>query len=83
VVEAVVQPVALQYTNLHGLPMGRAAKAHVAWPGEIGLGESLIPILRTGALDVTIHITHPLTLTEDSNRKVIAATAATQIRARL
>lgn len=83
VVEAVVQPVALNYTRLHGLPIGRARKAHISWPGEIGLAESLIPILRTGALDVSIEVTEPLTLTEDSNRKLIAAQAASQIRERL
>ncbi|MEE9313988.1 MAG: lysophospholipid acyltransferase family protein [Rhizobiaceae bacterium] len=78
--EAIVQPVAIDYTHLHGLPLGRALQRHVAWPGEIGLGESLIPLVREGALDVTVHVGEPIALTESSNRKVIAAQAENSIR---
>lgn len=77
---AIVQPVAINYTRLHGLPLGRALQRHVAWPGEIGLGESLIPLVKEGALDVTVHVGEPITLSETSNRKIIAAKAATTIR---
>ncbi|MEE9374933.1 MAG: lysophospholipid acyltransferase family protein [Rhizobiaceae bacterium] len=78
--EAIVQPIAIDYTHLHGLPLGRALQRHVAWPGEVGLGESLIPLVREGALDVTVHVGEPIILTEQSNRKIVAAQAATRIR---
>ena len=78
--EAVVQPVAIHYTKLNGLPLGRAQRPHVAWPGEVGLGESLIPVVREGALDVTVHVGAPIKLTEHSNRKLVAADAARCIR---
>ncbi len=78
--EAVVQPVAIHYTRLHGLPLGRARRPHVAWPGDIGLLESLVPIVMTGALDVVVKIGDPIRLMENSNRKVVAAQAHSSIR---
>ena len=80
---AVVQPIAINYTRLHGMTLGRAKRSHVAWPGEIGLGESLIPIIREGALDVTVHVGEPIILTEASNRKIISANASKSIQSML
>ena len=81
--QALVQPIAIRYSRLHGLPIGRAERPHVAWPGEIGLGESLIPLLRTGALDVTVHIGEAIPFDEHSNRKQISAKAHQSIRSML
>ena len=78
--EAVVQPVALHYTRLHGLHLGRARRPHVAWPGDVGLAESLIPLVKTGALDVVVKIGDPIVLRENSHRKIIAAEAHSAIR---
>ena len=80
---ATVQPVAIEYTRLHGLPIGRDRRPHVAWPGEIGLGESLFPLIREGALDVCIHFGSPIELSETSNRKIIASEAVKAIRSML
>ncbi len=77
---ATVLPVALRYDRLHGLPVGRAEMADIAWPGEIGLGENLLPLVAKGALDVTVHCSPPLHLDAGSDRKVIAAQAARAIR---
>lgn len=78
--KALVQPVAIDYTHLHGLPISRADRPHVAWPGEIGLIESLVPILRAGALDVTIRFGEAIPFDEDSNRKIVSAAARDSIR---
>lgn len=80
---AAVQPAAIDYTHLHGLPLGRAGRPHVAWPGELGLGESLLPVIRKGALDVTVHLGETITLTDTSNRKIVAQNAASAIRSML
>ena len=77
--KAVVQPLAINYTRLHGMSLGRAKRSHVAWPGEIGLGESVIPVIREGALDVTVHVGEPIQLTKDSKRKIISAAAEKSI----
>jgi len=77
---AAVQPCAIQYSHLHGLTIGRADRTHVAWPGEIGLGESLLDIAAAGALDVTVHVGEPIELTEQSNRKKVALQAVDALR---
>ncbi len=77
---AAVQPCAVRYSHLHGLAIGRAERPHVAWPGEIELGESLLDVAAAGALDVTIHIGDPIELTEQSNRKMVAAKAVDALR---
>ena len=77
--EALVQPVTIDYSHIHGLPIGRAERPHVAWPGDLSLGESLIPILRVGALDVTVHLGDPLVFTEHSKRKIVSAEASKAI----
>ena len=77
---AIVQPAAINYTHFHGLPFGRADRIHIAWPGELGLAESFIPIIKHGALDVTFHLGAPIKLDRTSNRKVVANDAAEEIR---
>lgn len=78
--QAIVQPVAINYDRLHGLPMGRAKRPHVAWPGEIGLVESLVGIVSTGALDVTVKMSEAINFTEESKRKIVSAQAHKAIR---
>ena len=78
-----VQPLAIDYHAQGGLPMGRAERSRVAWPGEIGLGESLIDTFGRGALDVTVRFAEPITLTPESNRKALSNAAFAAIRSRL
>ena len=80
---ALVQPASINYTHLHGLPICRAERPHVSWPGEIGLGESLIPIFQQGALDVTITLGEPILLDEATHRKTVARDALESIRSML
>lgn len=77
---ALVQPVAVHYTHLHGLPLGRQRRHHFAWPGDIGLAENLLPLIATGALDVCVRLGQPIPLDASSNRKEIAAKARGSIR---
>ncbi|MEM1318586.1 MAG: lysophospholipid acyltransferase family protein [Pseudomonadota bacterium] len=80
---ATVQPVAIHYTHLHGLPLSRAERPHVAWPGEIGLGESLLPLVRTGALDVHVKLGEPVVFDKSTHRKKVAAETRATIEAML
>jgi 1-acyl-sn-glycerol-3-phosphate acyltransferase len=77
---AIVQPAAINYTHFHGLPFGRADRTHIAWPGDVGLVESFVPVIKHGALDVTFHLGSPIKLDQSSNRKVVAGDAAEEIR---
>ena len=49
-----VQPVAIAYTRLYGLPLGRLHQARAAWPGDVELAPHLLGFLRNGAYDVEV-----------------------------
>ena len=78
--EAVVQPVALVYDRIHGLPMGRLWRQHVAWPGAVGLGEHFLPLIATGALNVRVIMGDPIMLKAESKRKIVSARCVEAIR---
>ncbi|EFL88373.1 1-acyl-sn-glycerol-3-phosphate acyltransferase [Ahrensia sp. R2A130] len=80
---ATVQPVAIHYTHLHGLPLTRAERPHVSWPGEIGIGESILPLVRVGALDVHVKLGEPVVFDASTHRKRVAATTREAIEAML
>ncbi len=71
----VVQPVAIAYTHLHGLPLGRAGRMDTAWPGDLDLMPHLWKFLRNGAYDVTLSFGAGMDFTAGSNRKHMATEA--------
>ena len=81
--ETIVIPVAIDYNRLYGLPIGRQWRQHVAWPGDVGLGENLFSLVKKGALDVTVHVGQPILFNRSMNRKVVSAECAGQIRTML
>jgi 1-acyl-sn-glycerol-3-phosphate acyltransferase len=74
-----VQPVAIAYTRLHGLPMGRQWRPLVAWTGEMELPEHLMAIAREGALDVTVAFGTPIPFDRDGDRKRVTAAAEAEV----
>jgi 1-acyl-sn-glycerol-3-phosphate acyltransferase len=75
-----VQPVAIHYTRLHGLPLGRYHQARAAWPGSIALAPHLTAFVGSGAWDVDVVFCRPSDFSLDTPRKEIAATARESIR---
>src|SRR3712207_9337002 len=51
---ATVQPVAIAYTRMGGLPLGRQHRPHVAWYGGMDLGPHLARVLAEGGIDVEV-----------------------------
>lgn len=49
-----VQPLAITYTALGGLPIGRELRQRVAWYGDAELIPHFFGLLSTGAVDVTV-----------------------------
>ena len=78
--EVHVQPVAIAYTGVHGLPMGRYHRPIAAWPGDIELLPHLTGILREGAIDVDVSFGDSVTFTAISNRKQNALAIETALR---
>ncbi len=49
-----VQPVALAYTRLNGMPLGRYHQSRAAWPGDVPLAPHLLALVANGAYDVEV-----------------------------
>jgi 1-acyl-sn-glycerol-3-phosphate acyltransferase len=78
-----VQPVAVGYTRVYGVPMGRYYRPVAAWPGDIELLPHLKGILACGAIDVDVCFGEAVEYRADTNRKQVSATVADRIRSML
>jgi 1-acyl-sn-glycerol-3-phosphate acyltransferase len=78
-----VQPVAIAYTGVHGIAMGRYHRPLAGWPGDVELMPHLLDVLRMGALDAEVSFGEPVDYRADSKRKDVSATIAQRIRAML
>lgn len=75
-----VQTLALAYTRIHGLPMGRVARTHVAWYGDMEMLSHVWGLLRQGPVDAHVRIGAPLRLENVRDRKKLAVISETQVR---
>jgi 1-acyl-sn-glycerol-3-phosphate acyltransferase len=64
-----IQPVAIAYTRLHGMPLGRDKRGHVAWIGDQDLLPHVVALLRGGALDAEIRLGDPVAFDASRKRK--------------
>lgn len=78
--ECFIQPVAINYTQIHGLPIGRFHKPRIAWYGDMDLAPHLWWVLRHGEIDVDVVFGEPIALHGGADRKAVARAAETQVR---
>lgn len=76
-----IQPVAIVYTRLHGVPLGRRHRPIAAWIGDEDLMPHLKVLLAEGALDVEVHFGEPVAFSKGSNRKETSRLMESQVRA--
>jgi 1-acyl-sn-glycerol-3-phosphate acyltransferase len=76
-----IQPVAIAYTKLHGMPMGRQHRAVASWIGDADLVPHLKEVLREGAMDVEVQFGEPLEFRAGSDRKQVTRRVEDQVRA--
>lgn len=76
-----IQPVAIAYTRVQGLPMGRQHRHLAAWIGDEDLVPHLMTVLREGAIDVEVHFGEPVPFTTASSRKAVARQVEVEVRA--
>ncbi len=76
----VVQPLAVAYTRLHGLPMNRRHRPMVSWIGDADLVPQIRSVLREGGIDAQVSFGEPFEFTPATNRKAICARAETAVR---
>jgi 1-acyl-sn-glycerol-3-phosphate acyltransferase len=77
---AAIQTLTLAYTRVHGLPMGRMSRTHVAWYGDMDMIPHVWGLLRQGPLDVDVRVSEPLRLENVRDRKKLAAISEAQVR---
>ncbi len=75
-----IQPIAIAYTKMHGVALGRYFRPDAAWPGDVALGSHIFNIVKQGALDVEVHFGEPIPFDASSNRKIITQQVETQVR---
>lgn len=75
-----VQTLALTYTKLHGLPLGRGGRPQVAWYGDMDLASHAWGLLGLGPLDANIRIGPPMPLDDFPDRKALARYAEDKVR---
>ncbi len=75
-----IQTLTLAYTRVHGLPMSRLTRAHVAWYGDMEMVSHVWGLLRQGPIDAQIRISEPLRLSDVRDRKRLAIVSEQQIR---
>lgn len=76
-----IQPVAIVYTRLHGVPLGRRHRPLAAWIGDEDLMPHLKVLMAEGALDVEVHFGEPIAFSKGSNRKEIARQMESRVSA--
>jgi 1-acyl-sn-glycerol-3-phosphate acyltransferase len=75
-----VQPVAIAYTGVNGMPMGRYHRFLAAWPGSMELIPHLIGIIKANGIDVDVTFGEATHFTKGDNRKALAAKMRSHIR---
>jgi lyso-ornithine lipid O-acyltransferase len=71
-VPVAVQPVAVAYTRLDGIPLGRSLRPFFAWYGDMDLAPHLWVLLGLGVLSVELTFFPPVTIDQFRSRKELA-----------
>lgn len=77
----VVQTIALAYTHVHGLPIGRENRGLIGWYGDMEMGSHAWQLLKAGPIDVHIEIGEPVPLATFADRKALAEHSEQRVRA--
>lgn len=76
-----VQPVAIAYVGVDGMPMGRYFRPLAAWPGDVEMAPHLSRILREGRIDIHVTFGPVETVPAGADRKALARHMEGAVRA--
>jgi 1-acyl-sn-glycerol-3-phosphate acyltransferase len=76
----VVQTLAVVYTHLHGVPLGRADRPLVGWYGDMIMGSHAWELLKAGPLDVVVRLGPAVPLDSFADRKALARQSEIELR---
>ncbi len=78
--KAIIQPVSIAYTGLHGIPLGHVTRARTSWCGIQELTPHAIYILLKSAWDVEVRFGEPMEFTNAANRRKLAVDTRQRVR---
>ncbi|WP_226582967.1 lysophospholipid acyltransferase family protein [Acuticoccus sediminis] len=78
--QATVQPLAINYTHLDGMPIGRFYKSRVAWYGDMEMASHLWWVLRHGVIDVNVAFGEAVPFNGGAERKAMTRTVEATVR---
>src|SRR6185437_2680238 len=76
----VIQPMAICYTGVQGLPMGRQHMPLVAWYGDLDFMPHIRTFVKRGAVDAVVSFGEPITACGDEDRKEMARVLESAVR---
>lgn len=75
-----VQPVAIAYTHMRGLPLGRTGRSILSWMGDQDLVPHAREVLAVADFDVSIIFGEPIAFDRGTDRKQVAQAAERSVR---
>ena len=78
--EMYIQPMAIAYTHLNGLPISAAERSKIAWVGDMGIEDNIGDILSSGAKSVSAMFGEPILVQKGDDRKIITKQAEQAVR---
>lgn len=76
-----IQPIALAYRRINGLPSGRQHRPRMSWIGDIELVPHAWALLKDGAIDVDLIFGNPVPFDPQAERKAVADYLERRVRA--
>lgn len=78
--DVAIQPVALAYNALSGIPAGRMERSSIGWYGDMAMVPHLKIVLQGGGIDVDIRIGDVIAASTAEDRKVLTRQAEDAVR---
>lgn len=75
-----IQPIALAYRRINGLPAGRQHRPRISWVGDIAMVPHAWGLLKDGAIDVDVIFGNPVPFDPNADRKAIAHYLEARVR---
>ena len=75
-----IQPVAIAYTRIYGVPMGRLHRPLAAWIGDQDLVSHVRGLLGSPAMDVELRFGQPIAFQRGTSRKETAQSMEAEVR---
>jgi 1-acyl-sn-glycerol-3-phosphate acyltransferase len=75
-----IQPLAIRYMRLAGLPIGRSEMAHIAWYGDMDLSPHLAELLTGPPIVVRVVFPPPVVVESGADRKALTRDVESRVR---